>query len=58
MPRLTFKKAFGIETLPLEPMTWFEELGTAVLTVSVDGRNFEIRCGRFGVTVPEKCAIE
>jgi hypothetical protein len=55
--RLTFKKAFGIDTVPVGLIVSFTELGTNVFTVPLQRRTFEVRRGQFGVNNYEKFVI-
>jgi len=55
--KLTFKKAFGIDTLRVQDAMWLLEMGDSTFEVKVAGATVGIRQGRFGVTTQEKMAI-
>jgi len=54
---LIFKKAFGIETSPVESFMWLLELGDAAFRVEGSGLSFTISRGSVGVDNKEKLAI-
>jgi hypothetical protein len=57
VPRLIFKKAFGIDWIPVEVTMWFAELSTSVFKTTLQDRVFEFTVGWFGVNRLEKLAI-
>lgn len=55
--QLVFKKAFGIDLMPMDMIMWFSELGTGSFTVQKRNRTFTITAGQVGVDEKEKRAI-
>lgn len=54
---LTFKKSFGLETIPLDYAFWIMELGGGSFSLSVNDKLINIKVGRFGVTENEKIIL-
>ena len=55
--KLTFKKAFGIELLPLDTTLWLHELQSGEYELTIGKAHIRIGIGRFGTTDQEKFAI-
>jgi hypothetical protein len=55
--KLTFKKAFGTEFVPLDMFWWNVELEKSAYELTLDNQQIRISFGSFGVTDPEKIAI-
>ena len=55
--KLTFKKAFGLKTIPSDYALWFLELGNVECNFSIDDKEFTVKIGKFGVTDQEKFTI-
>jgi hypothetical protein len=55
--KLTFKKAFGIDTVPTDVFLWNMELGRSAYEFSVSSHEIRISFGIFGINDQEKVAI-
>ena len=55
--KLTFKKAFGLKTIPLDYALWLLELGNVECNFPIDDKKFTVKIGKFGVTEQEKFII-
>ncbi len=55
--KLTFKKAFGIESLPVDAHLWLMELESGEYELTIGEALVRIGIGRFGTTDQEKFAI-
>ncbi|MBW2741850.1 MAG: hypothetical protein JRE64_24070 [Deltaproteobacteria bacterium] len=54
---LTFKKAFGIETVPVDYAIWLIELGSGSFSFDVNNKLVSVKKGRFGISEQEKNVI-
>ena len=57
MYKLTFKKAFGIEHIPVDSFFWFLELTGADHNFPFNDKSIKLAIGRFGTTDQEKTVI-
>lgn len=55
--KLTFKKAFGIDSAPTDVFLWNMELGRSAYEFSVSSHKIRISFGTFGINDQEKVAI-
>jgi hypothetical protein len=55
--RITFKKAFGIDLLPVETILWMNEIRGETFDFKHRGRRYRAGAGSFGNTNLEKRAI-
>jgi len=51
---LTFKKSFGLETIPVDYVLLFIELGDGLFNLSVNDKLIKIKVDRFGISEKEK----
>jgi len=54
---LTFKKSFGLETIPVDYAFWIMELGDGSFSLSVNDKLIKVKVGRFGITEKEKIIL-
>lgn len=54
---LTFKKAFGLVTIPADYSFWLIELGKGSYSFSVNNKSVSVKIGKFGVSKQEKIII-
>jgi len=57
MYKLTFKKAFGIEHIPVDSFFWFLELAGADYNFPFNDKSIKFTIGRFGTTDQEKTVL-
>ncbi|MGO9137234.1 MAG: hypothetical protein ACLQBC_06145 [Syntrophales bacterium] len=55
--KLTFKKAFGLNTIPADYCLWFLELVNTECNFSIGDKKFTVKIGRFGISEQEKFII-
>jgi hypothetical protein len=54
---LTFKKAFGLKTIPADYALWLLELGNTQCNFLIDDKKITVKIGKFGVSDQEKFII-